>query len=375
MEAPIPTPRPSFLARPRLGVLVAVAAALLALPACGDDQELRPVEGGSTAAGTAMPEQSSAGRPPAPAGGATTAAEAPDAGEPGQTATTEHRFTRFVSTGDTEGTYQTAVVSYEDAKGRQVDLVGVVHIGDAAYYAGLRSRLDGYDSVLYELVAEKGTRPERGHKSDSPVSALQRFLKQSLELEFQLDQVDYSKPNFVHADLSPAEMARKMEERGESIWTYVLRSMLNPPPQDGNASKITALHFLAGFFSADRARYHKFLLAQMLDDIELTISSLGAEKGKESVLIGDRNAACMKVLDTELAKDRRKVAIFYGAGHLPDMEARLLERGFKQVGSEWLVAWDLRIARPEGEGGAAGGDDAGGDAATAPAGDGGDVRR
>ena len=47
-----------------------------------------------------------------------------------------------------------AVTRYTNKKKTvTVDLVGVVHIGDRAYYQKLNKRLGEYDRVLYELVA------------------------------------------------------------------------------------------------------------------------------------------------------------------------------------------------------------------------------
>ena len=65
----------------------------------------------------------------------------------------------------------------------------------------------------------------------------------------------------------------------------------------------------------------------------------------ESAIIGDRNAKCLEVMDTELGKGRKKLAIFYGAAHFPDMEKRLLEKGFKMTKQEWATAWD--VPKPE----------------------------
>lgn len=51
---------------------------------------------------------------------------------------------------------QLAVVRYVTADARlglSVDLVGAVHIGDAAYYAQLNELFESYDVLLYELVA------------------------------------------------------------------------------------------------------------------------------------------------------------------------------------------------------------------------------
>src|SRR5436190_21493865 len=45
-----------------------------------------------------------------------------------------------------------AVKTFELPSGQKVDLIGVVHIADKAYYESLNKRFDGYDAVLFELV-------------------------------------------------------------------------------------------------------------------------------------------------------------------------------------------------------------------------------
>jgi hypothetical protein len=43
-----------------------------------------------------------------------------------------------------------------------------------------------------------------------------------------------------------------------------------------------------------------------------------------------------------LASGKKKVALFYGAGHLPDMERRLMsDFQMKRGGQFWMEAWKL----------------------------------
>ncbi|MEM9660340.1 MAG: hypothetical protein AAF961_18400, partial [Planctomycetota bacterium] len=117
---------------------------------------------------------------------------------------------------------QTAIVRYAPvgegetsgagAPARYLDLVGAVHVGDRSYYAALNQRFRSYDAVLYELVAPEGTvvPKGRGTSNSNPLGALQNGMKTMLEVEHQLDRVDYTKRNFVHADLSPREFAEAM---------------------------------------------------------------------------------------------------------------------------------------------------------------------
>ena len=69
--------------------------------------------------------------------------------------------------------------------------------------------------------------------------------------------------------------------------------------------------------------------------------------GSNSVIIGDRNAKCIQVLDSQVEKGRKRLAIFYGAAHFPDMEKRLLEKGFRKVSHEWVTAWDIPKPQPK----------------------------
>jgi len=60
------------------------------------------------------------------------------------------------------------------------------------------------------------------------------------------------------------------------------------------------------------------------------------------VLITERNRAALKVLRDQLNAGKKDLAIFYGAGHLADMDERLREDfGFEPVSITWLTAWDL----------------------------------
>src|SRR5690349_8349631 len=47
---------------------------------------------------------------------------------------------------------EVAIRAFALPSGQTVDLIGVVHIADAAYYQRLNQRFDSYDSVLFELV-------------------------------------------------------------------------------------------------------------------------------------------------------------------------------------------------------------------------------
>ena len=65
------------------------------------------------------------------------------------------------------------------------------------------------------------------------------------------------------------------------------------------------------------------------------------------MLIQDRNETAMKVLAEQLRKGHRRVAIYYGAAHMPDFEKRLVaDHDMQLAGTRWLTAWDLTRTRP-----------------------------
>jgi hypothetical protein len=68
----------------------------------------------------------------------------------------------------------------------------------------------------------------------------------------------------------------------------------------------------------------------------------GLEGPNGSVLVTERNKACVKVLQDNIAAGKKNIGIFYGAAHMKDMEKRLIDGlGFKRTGVEYRIAWDL----------------------------------
>jgi len=231
-----------------------------------------------------------------------------------------------------------------DHPGLSVDLVSAVHVGDKGYYQKLDKQFDDYDVVLYELVAKEGTVIPKGggDPNRNPLSAIQNAMKDLLELEYQLSGIDYTKKNFVHADLTPSEFAQSMKDKGESFWTIFFRLMAagmareaNNPGKGGDFDILTAL------FDKDRAIKLKRIMADQFSDMDMITAAFSGPDG--STLITERNKAALAVLGKQIAAGRKKIAIFYGGGHMPDMESRAIaDYHLKRAGQQWLEAWNLR---------------------------------
>jgi hypothetical protein len=259
------------------------------------------------------------------------------------------KFLRFVEEGKTGGRLETAIAYYENDRGQKVHLVAAVHIADSGYYTSLNKIFDGYDALLYEMVkpkdldlAARDVQQEEGLGSINFVRIIQKGLKTFLDLDYQLDGIDYTKKNFVHADLTAEEFERLQEERGESIFGMMLQQMLREMMK-GDASKtaqMDPMELLAALGSPDGARQLKLLLAKQFQNMDEMVEQMEGPNG--SVLLTERNKAAIKALKDQLALGKKNMGIFYGAAHMKDLESRLInDLGFKRTGVEYRIAWDL----------------------------------
>ena len=264
------------------------------------------------------------------------------------------KFLRYV---DAPGhdSLQTSIVTYTNKDGARVDLIGAVHIADPAYFETLNQQFKQYDALLYEMVKPRAmTRVETGHRSGSWVSTLQLFMKNQLDLDFQLDRVDYEAANFVHADLDAETFAQMQADRGENMMSMMVNSMLREMSRaaddpDQAAADLGVMDLLAALQAPDRARQLKLVMAKQFEQMDSALDAMGGPGG--SVILDERNKHALAVLKDQLDAGKKHVGIFYGAGHMHGMEELMTKlMGFKQDGPpRWLVAWDLsdpRAARP-----------------------------
>lgn len=250
---------------------------------------------------------------------------------------------------------EVAIRSFRMPSGQQVDLVGVVHIADDAYYQRLNKRLEGYDSVLFELVGDPRsiteTPPrvlkqiyEREYGAEISMSSLQISVAKYLQLTFQLGEIDYTRRNMVHADVSAAQFARMQQERGETMLTLLLRAMNAQFSGGANLAAMNELNLFALIrilLSPDSAAQFKMVLARMFDQAESLTQLMEGDEG--SAVLGGRNEVVLAKLREILADRRqRRVAVFYGGGHMPGIEAALLGKLHASItGDEWLAAWTM----------------------------------
>ena len=208
-----------------------------------------------------------------------------------------------------------------------VDLIGAVHIGEKEYYEKLNERFEEYESLLYELVAPEGTVvPKGGRDKDAeggiinPIAAMQKGMQSVTGLQFQLDHIDYTKDNFVHADMSPDEFAESMEENEESISGYAFRGIGQAMAMQASGKGDQSISMLMAMFSKNREMRIRRAMAKQIHDMESGMIIFEGKNG--STIIDHRNAKCMEILRREIEDGKTNIGIFYGAGHLADMEQR-----------------------------------------------------
>jgi hypothetical protein len=250
---------------------------------------------------------------------------------------------------DNAALLQTAVTRYEKA-GVSVDLLGAVHIADEAYYKDLNNRFTKYDTLLFEmiggenLVAGKMPAPKEGEDPlMDMIGTIYATMSKFLQLTDQKSKIDYSAKNFVHADLTHKEFTDLQAEKGESLLGFALAAG-KQAQEDGQAAakQPDMARLITAFLSGDSAT----LKIELMNSLGQGDDQIAAFAG-DSVIIGDRNAKCLDVLDEQITGGKEKLGIFYGAAHYPDMEERLLKRGFKKTNHEWINAWDVAKPQPK----------------------------
>lgn len=260
---------------------------------------------------------------------------------------------------------ETSIIRFADSKkypGKVVDLIGAIHLGEKRYYDQLNEKFKEYDVLLFEAVMPKeavrrGFRPGGGQGSGrrindeeewteakvglQAISVLQLGMKDALGLEFQLAGIDYTRGNFVHADMTQEDFEATMARRGESFSKLLVQEMGKAALQQQEVNPLAQqLDLMISLLASDRMYRVRRIAA-----VELTKANDGdafAGADGTSTIITERNKAALNVLKTQLSK-ARKIGIFYGAGHFPDMEQRIIDDfGFKRKSEEWLTAWHLK---------------------------------
>lgn len=254
-------------------------------------------------------------------------------------------------------------------------LTGASHIGETNYYAQLQKHLDAQALVLFEGIhagrapeatnapaAKPDAAPQKSRPVEPPAksaerTSLQKDLAESLGLVFQLEAINYRGTNFRNSDLSVHELKDLMdkddepaapdspkEKRKNEAFDHLLKAM------EGNS--LFGMLLKAGFkFVGGNPKLQatvKLALIEALGGIRGDLSRMKSlpedVQRLLEVLIQSRNDAVLRDLRAELKRPRppASISIFYGAGHMDDLERRIRrEFGYRADSDLWLPAFTV----------------------------------
>ncbi len=262
-----------------------------------------------------------------------------------------------------------------NGSGPVIWLTGASHIGETNYYQQLQQHLDAQKLVLFEGIhagrksspatnaAPAESKPPAAQAAAQPGerTSLQADLAKSLGLVFQLQAVDYTRAHFRNSDLSVQQLRELMDKDEEPATPESPKEKRKNEALEGLLKAMEGNSFLgtllkAGFkLVGDNPKLQamaKLALIEALGNIRGDLSrmrSLPEDMQRLlEVLIQSRNDEVLKDLRNELKcpEPAASISIFYGAGHMEDLERRIRrEFGYRADSDLWLPAFTVDYAK------------------------------
>lgn len=238
-------------------------------------------------------------------------------------------------------------------EGPELWLAAVTHLGTAEYYRELQRFLEDRSVVLFEAVRAD----DDGQPAPREGYSLQGELAGALGLAFQLDEIKYDRPHFHNSDLDleqitrlfagrpgsgPAPQGEAKAATGGIEFSALMQAMTGEGLMGGLARLSVAVLRASPRLQAAT----KVAMIEVLGDLPNDLTGIpGLPEGMQRllrVLIEERNLAVVRDVRAAFARDPlpKSVAVFYGAGHMADLESRLAEAlGYQPVEDRWLEAF------------------------------------
>jgi general secretion pathway protein G len=174
---------------------------------------------------------------------------------------------------------------------------------------------------------------------------LQSQLASALGLKFQLEALDYARPNWRCSDMAIDEVNRRLEAKGLDF--SLMGGTLAGSSLPAQLIKLVLglMKFADTFLEGAIADTFKVVMIEMLGDpklIDMSLDQLG--KGFGEVIVNDRNQIPLDDLARIIEREPqvKSVAILYGAAHMDTMAAQLIKQlDYVPVegpaGEQWLT--------------------------------------
>ena len=274
---------------------------------------------------------------------------------------------RLVRNGKTPTQLETSVVRFQgdflDSEGGShpvvVDLIGTIHFAEPSYYEELNRIFQEYDVVVFEMVTPAGTdvgkllQKEREDKASrkksilNVVSFTQQTLADALGFSYQIEGIDYAATNLKRGDADVEEFLLQILAN-DDLTKFGVSSFFSALLNQSQGE-------LEGWAFALLCASNRRVVARRLMALDLESSNVGEferaevdettleEPSENDALVAFRNQKALGVARRELNKGKTKLAIFYGAAHMPDF-ARRLEKDFRlkrTSETRWIPAWNM----------------------------------
>ncbi len=259
---------------------------------------------------------------------------------------TKGSYVRTIQSGSDTFCVQTGSRLFRKAGAPDVDLVGAMHAAETRYYPEIQAILAKSDLVLYEGVTD-GRRKnplELPSDEDQRKSGYGR-LASALGLITQHKGIDYRQKSFRNCDLTIQEMQwllqqeMKRGDQGSDRAKSADKELRQVGRMIGGKSWLmNGVIGLVGSSPMLRERVRFMLVASGADaDTDNTLDGR-----LQQLILEDRNAHVMKELKGILRREsHRRIAIFYGAAHFPDMQKRLIAMGYQPAGP---IRWNTAVS-------------------------------
>ena len=234
--------------------------------------------------------------------------------------------------------------------GPVVWLSGASHLGESNYFAALQRHLDTQPLVLFEGVGAKSKKMRFDPEEEV---SIQHTMATALGLVFQLSAIDYDRPSFRNSDMTIAQLqqllasgrggggARSTDAKAGEKFQELLNVM------DGSSVLGTLMHMGLKFIGSNPKlqAMTKVLLVEILGELKGDMSQMQGMPPEiqrmMEVIIRERNKVVFDDLKAEMRSfgAPRSISVFYGAGHMADLEKRLhSELNYRPKDELWLTA-------------------------------------
>lgn len=191
---------------------------------------------------------------------------------------------------------------------------------------------EGFDADL-QLSAQKPIKASEIPRVET--KGLQSLMADAMGLVFQLDAMTHEHANWRNSDLAVDQLQDRISGAGGDAQELF-------DTLDGRSMGAWAAKLVLGLMKLMPSvqTMGKVAMIEMLGRAEELIDSVPGMEHMMQVIIKDRNAVVLDDLSRIIENEPgvKTVGIIYGGGHMPDLEKRLADMGYRETGVQWVDA-------------------------------------